>query len=171
MASRFFFLGEVCAACIAHLFKANFSTTNWEFSQPKIPLLSLLKDFLTQTLFFCVTNRKYHIFLTSVRTQKRWKCYTQGLQDYFCHCWWENCSVSLLFSLLTSANAEMPKANHSMADQRSWRWWHGSTLKLVAWTAVWTLPKSIVEVLGSGCRLHSCETEEQESVYGHIERK
>lgn len=134
--------------------------------------MSPLKDFLIQPLFLCVTNRKYHIFLTSysVMTQKQWNPCTEGLQDCFCHCWWENCSVSLLSSLSTSANPEMPKANHSMADQRSWRCWYGSSLKLVAWTTVWALPKSIVEAPSLVCHLYTRETEEQGSIYGLLER-
>lgn len=100
-----------------------------------------------------------------------WKHCTLCLQDYFCHCWWENCSVSLLSSLSTSAHSEMPKANHSMADQRSWRCCCGSALNLVAWTTLWALPKSTVQVPSSVCCLYTCETEEQESVYGLLERK
>lgn len=49
--------------------------------------------------------------------------------------------------------------------------WYGSSLKLVAWTAVWALPKSVVEVLSSVYHLYACETEAQESSYGLLEKK
>lgn len=61
MASRIFFLGKVCTACVTNLFKAIFSSTDWVFQQPKIPLLSPLKDFLTQTVLLNVTWKVSHL--------------------------------------------------------------------------------------------------------------
>lgn len=102
-------------------------------------------------------------------TPKWWKHCTLCLWDYFCHCWWENCSVSLLSSLSTSADSGMPNANHLLADQRSWRCWYGSALNLVAWTTLWVLPKSTVQVPSSVYCLYTREAEE--NVYGLLERK
>lgn len=91
-------------------------------------------------------------------TLKWWKHCTVCLWDYFCHHWWENCSVSLLSSLSTSAHSGMPKANHLLADQRSWQCWCGSARSLVAWTTLSALPKSIVQVPSSVYCLYTCET-------------